>query len=47
MELGREDVRQALRELINASTEALVVCLTNAIENPAHELRIQEVFCCP
>ncbi len=44
MELGREDVRQALRELIDAGAAALVVCLTNAIENPAHELRVQEVF---
>ena len=44
MELGRDDVRQALRELIDAGAEALVVCLTNAIENPAHELRVQEVF---
>ena len=44
MELGRDDVRQALRELVDAGAEALVVCLTNAIENPAHELRVQEVF---
>ena len=44
MDLGREDIRQALRELIDAGAEALVVCLTNAIENPAHELRVQEVF---
>src|SRR5712691_2759977 len=44
MELRRDDVRQALRELIGAGAEALVVCLINAIENPAHELRVQEVF---
>jgi N-methylhydantoinase A len=31
MELQAEDVRQALRELIDAGAEALVVCLTNAI----------------
>src|ERR1700749_4163467 len=44
MELGREDVRRALRELVDAGAEALVVCLTNATENPAHELRVQEIF---
>src|SRR6266542_5536659 len=44
MELGRDDVRQALRELIDAGAEALVVCLTNAIENPVHELAVQEIF---
>ena len=44
MDLDREDIRQALRELIDAGAEALVVCLTNATENPAHELRVQEVF---
>jgi len=44
MELSRDDVRQALRELVDAGAEALVVCLTNAVENPVHELRIQEIF---
>jgi N-methylhydantoinase A len=44
MELGRDDVRRALRELVDAGAEALVVCLTNATENPAHELRVQEIF---
>src|SRR6478736_418466 len=44
MDLSPEDVRQALRELIDAGAEALVVCLTNATENPAHELRVQEIF---
>jgi N-methylhydantoinase A len=44
MDLGRENVRQALREVVDAGAEALVVCLTNATENPAHELRVQEIF---
>ena len=44
MDLSPEDVRQALRALVDAGAEALVVCLTNATENPAHELRVQEVF---
>jgi N-methylhydantoinase A len=44
LELGREDVRRALRELVDAGAEALVVCLTNAVENPVHELAVQEIF---
>ena len=36
--------RRALRELVDAGAEALVVCLTNAVENPVHELRVQEIF---
>src|SRR5689334_16972214 len=44
MDLSPEDVRQALRALVDAGAEALVVCLTNATENPAHELRVQEIF---
>ena len=42
--LDEDDVRQQLRELVDAGAEALVVCLTNAVENPVHELRIQEIF---
>src|SRR6478672_3557522 len=44
MDLGHQDVRQALREVVDAGAEALVVCLTNATENPAHERRVQEIF---
>ena len=33
-----------LRELVDAGAQALVVCLTNAVENPTHELRVQEIF---
>ena len=44
MKLSRDDVRQALRELVDAGAEALVVCLTNAVQNPAHELAVQEIF---
>jgi N-methylhydantoinase A len=44
LELSREDVRRALRELVDAGAEALVVCLTNAVENPVHELAVQEIF---
>jgi N-methylhydantoinase A len=44
MELDRQDVRRALLELVDAGAEALVVCLTNAVENPVHELAVQEIF---
>jgi N-methylhydantoinase A len=42
--LGEDDVRRQLRELVDAGAQALVVCLTNAVENPGHELRVQEIF---
>ncbi len=38
------DVRNQVRELIDAGAEAIVVSLTNATENPEHELRIQEII---
>ena len=44
MALDEEDVRRQLGELIDAGAEALVVCLTNAVENPVHERRVQEIF---
>jgi N-methylhydantoinase A len=44
LELDRQDVRRALTELVDAGAEALVVCLTNAVENPVHELAVQEIF---
>jgi N-methylhydantoinase A len=42
--VDEDDVRLQLRELVDAGAQALVVCLTNAVENPAHELRVQEIF---
>src|SRR6476659_8064763 len=42
--LDEDDVRLVLRELVDAGAEALVVCLVNAVENAAHELRVQEIF---
>lgn len=42
--LDPDDVRQVLRELVDAGAEAIVVSLVNATENPAHELAIQEIF---
>src|SRR5207253_6744020 len=34
MALDEDDVRRQLRELVDAGAQALVVCLTNAVENP-------------
>ncbi|HEY3003832.1 MAG TPA: hydantoinase/oxoprolinase family protein, partial [Kribbellaceae bacterium] len=42
--LDDDDVRRRLRELVDAGAQALVVCLTNAVENPVHELRVQDIF---
>src|SRR5665811_558149 len=42
--IQEKDVRNMVRELVNAGAEALVVSLTNATENPEHELRIQEIL---
>ncbi len=42
--VDEDDVRHQLRELVDAGAQALVVCLTNAVENPVHELRVQEIF---
>jgi N-methylhydantoinase A len=42
--LHERDVRKMVRELVDAGAEALVVSLTNATENPEHELRIQEII---
>jgi N-methylhydantoinase A len=42
--LDEDDVRRRLRELVDAGAQALVVCLTNSVENAEHELRVQEIF---
>ncbi len=42
--LDAEDVRQIVRELVDAGAEAIVVSLVNATENPEHELAIQEII---
>src|ERR1700722_4397934 len=44
MALDEDDVRRQLRELVDVGAEAIVVCLTNAVENPDHELAVQEIF---
>jgi N-methylhydantoinase A len=42
--LDSGDVRRQLRDLVDAGAQALVVCLTNAVENPVHERQVQEIF---
>ena len=44
LRLDDEDVRLAIRSLVDAGAEALVVLFTNSIVNPAHELRVREIF---
>ncbi|MDA8102721.1 MAG: hydantoinase/oxoprolinase family protein [Nitrospiraceae bacterium] len=44
MALSADDVRRQLTALIDAGAQALVVSLTNATENPAHERLVQEIF---
>src|SRR6202008_3733508 len=42
--LDEDDVRRQMRDLVDAGAQALVVCLTNAVENPVHEQQVQEIF---
>lgn len=42
--LDEDDVRLRIRELIDLGSEALVVMFTNSVVNPAHELRVREIF---
>ena len=42
--LDEDGARRALRELVDAGAQAIVVCLTNSVENPAHELAVQRLF---
>ena len=42
--LDEDDVRAALRAVVDAGAQAIVVALTNSAENPAHERRVQEIF---
>ena len=42
--LDEDDVRLRIRELVDAGAQALVVMFTNSVVNPAHELRVREIF---
>jgi N-methylhydantoinase A len=43
-QLDEDDVRLRIRELVDAGAQALVVLFTNSVVNPAHELRVREIF---
>jgi len=43
-ELDEDHVRRCVRELVDRGVEALVVCLANAVTNPFHEERVQELI---
>jgi N-methylhydantoinase A len=42
--LDDEDLRIAIRSLVDAGAEALVVLFTNSVVNPVHEIRAREIF---
>lgn len=44
VDLHEEQARSAIRELMDTGVQAIVVGLTNSVENPEHELRLQELF---
>lgn len=44
MGLDEDQLRDRLRELVDRGAEAIVVVLANSVVNPAHELRIREIF---
>jgi len=44
MDLDENDVREKLKQLVDNGVQALVVNMINSVENPEHELRIQEIF---
>ena len=44
VDLDEEQARLALRELVDAGVQAIVVTMVNSVENPEHELRLQEMF---
>jgi len=44
MELDEDDLRNKIRDLVDRGAQSFVVSLVNAVTNPAHENRIQEVL---
>jgi N-methylhydantoinase A len=44
LRLDENDLRRQVRDLVDHGAETLVVMLTNSVVNPAHELRVQEIF---
>lgn len=44
MPLDEDDVRVQIRELVNRGAQIIVVALVNAVVNPGHEQRIEEIL---
>lgn len=44
IDLQEDQARYAIRELVDLGVQAIVVVMTNSVENPEHELRLQEIF---
>jgi N-methylhydantoinase A len=44
MDLQEDQARGAIRELVDLGVQAIVVLGVNSVENPVHELRLQEIF---
>ncbi|MBI4693168.1 MAG: hydantoinase/oxoprolinase family protein [Gammaproteobacteria bacterium] len=44
LRLDEDDLRGKLRDLVDQGAETLVVQLANSVVNPAHELRVREIF---
>ncbi len=44
IDLDQAQARLAMRELVDAGVQAIVVTLINSVENPEHELLLQEIF---
>ncbi|QQD17939.1 hydantoinase/oxoprolinase family protein [Spongiibacter nanhainus] len=44
LDLDEADVREKLKQLVDRGVQAIVVNMINSVENPEHELRVQEIF---
>lgn len=44
VDLDEEQARRQIRELVDGGVQAIVVTMVNSVENPEHELRLQELF---
>jgi N-methylhydantoinase A len=44
LDLDEDGARLAMRELVDQGVQAIVVTMANSVENPVHELRLQEIF---
>jgi N-methylhydantoinase A len=44
IDLQEDQARGVMRELVDHGVQVIVVVMTNSVENPEHELRLQELF---